>query len=369
MTTLRLIADDLTGALDSAAQFTGSLGSLPVLTSVAVAAVPGSFVLNLSCRDGAETAAIERARAARTAFVGADIAFKKIDSLLRGHWAPELAATLETGLFDRVVLAPAFPAQGRFTHGGEQFMRDRDGATKSVGRPGDILGAVMSGGHHASDVDILVPDVSADADLHAAVDIYRSTARTLWCGAAGLAQAIAATPAQRIETGSARHLVLIGSYHEATKRQMNRFVQETSMDSVRFGADGEAGAKRIMADLDAQGACVAVPDLPDAISPSEAAILIARSIEGLSRALPPPQRLTIVGGETFASLCNHLNASVLSVEGECEPGVPASRITTGRWEGTLCFSKSGAFGDPDWLVRQTALARQTYQHSVMTKDR
>jgi uncharacterized protein YgbK (DUF1537 family) len=80
MTTLRLIADDLTGALDSAAQFKGSLGPSPVLTSVAVAEVPGSFVLNLSCRDGAQAIAIERARATRAAFAGADIAFKKIDS-------------------------------------------------------------------------------------------------------------------------------------------------------------------------------------------------------------------------------------------------------------------------------------------------
>jgi uncharacterized protein YgbK (DUF1537 family) len=358
MTILRLIADDLTGALDSAAQFTGSLGPLPVLTNAAVAQAPGSFVLNLSCRDGAQAKAIEQARATRAAFAEADIAFKKIDSLLRGHWAHELAATLETGLFDRVILAPAFPAQGRFTHGGEQFVRDGDGATTSVGRPGDMLDAGVSAAHHASKVEILVPDVDSDADLQVVVDNHRGAARTLWCGAAGLAQAIAATPAQRIEPGSAPHLVLIGSYHEATRRQIKRFVQETSTDSVRFGADGGAGAKRIMADLDAHGACVAVPDLSDGISPSEAAILIAKSIDSLSRALPRPERLTIVGGETFASLCTHLNASVLSVEGECEPGVPASRITTGRWEGTLCFSKSGAFGDPDWLLRQTSSARQ-----------
>ena len=361
MTTLRLIADDLTGALDSAAQFTGSLGPLPVLTNPNVAEVPGSFVLNLSCRDRAEAIAIERARTTRAAFASADIAFKKIDSLLRGHWPHEVAATLETGLFDRVVLAPAFPAQGRFTRGGEQFVRDADGAAKSVGRPGDALDAVMSAGHNATSVEILVPDVACDDDMRAIVDIYQSAPRTLWCGAAGLAQAIAATPARRIETGSAPHLVLFGSYHEATKRQMKRFSEATSTDSVRFGADGESAAKRIMADLDAHGACVTLPDLPEAISPAEAAIRIADSIEYLSRALPRPARLTIVGGETFASLCAHLSASILSVEGECEPGVPASRIATGPWTGTLCFSKSGAFGDQDWLLRQTAPARQAAQ--------
>lgn len=361
MTTLRLIADDLTGALDSAAQFTGSLGPLPVLTSVDVAEVTGSFARNLSCRDGAAAIAIERARATRAAFASAHIAFKKIDSLLRGHWPHELAATLETGLFDRVILAPAFPAQGRFTMGGQQFERDANGATNPVGRPGDALAAVMFAGHGASSVEILVPDVAGDDDMRAIVDDYRGVPRTLWCGAAGLAQAIAATPAQRIETGSAPHLVLVGSYHEATKRQVKRFAEATSRDSVRFGPYGEADAKRIMADLHAHGVCVALPDLPEAISPPEAAIRIGDSIEALSSALPRPARLTVVGGETFASLCTHLNASILSVEGECEPGIPASRITTGPWAGTLCFSKSGAFGDQDWLLRQTAPARQAAQ--------
>jgi uncharacterized protein YgbK (DUF1537 family) len=361
MTILRLIADDLTGALDSAAQFTGSLGPLPVLTNVAVAATPGSFVLNLSCRDGKQATAIERASATRTAFAGADIAFKKIDSLLRGHWAHELAATLESGLFDRAVLAPAFPAQGRFTHGGEQFLRDGDGATTSVGRPGVILDAVIQASHNALDVDILVPDIAGDADLQVVVDRYRGAARTLWCGAAGLAQAIAGTPARKVDTGSSPHLVLVGSYHEATKRQIKRFSEETSTASIHFGADAEAAARQIMVGLDTHGVCVTLPDLPNVISPPEAADLIACWIEGLSHALPGPERLTIVGGETFASLCTHLDAGVLSVEGECEPGVPASRIMTGRWEGTLCFSKSGAFGDQDWLLRQTAAARQARQ--------
>ncbi|MGC2788394.1 MAG: hypothetical protein WA397_32075 [Roseiarcus sp.] len=38
MTTLRLIADDLTGALDTAAQFTGRIGPLPVLLDQTTAA-------------------------------------------------------------------------------------------------------------------------------------------------------------------------------------------------------------------------------------------------------------------------------------------------------------------------------------------
>ncbi len=62
--------------------------------------------------------------------------------------------------------------------------------------------------------------------------------------------------------------------------------------------------------------------------------------------------MTVVGGETFAALCLGLDAHLLFVEGEARPGVPASRMASGGWIGTACFSKSGAFGDPDWLIEQ-----------------
>jgi len=91
MTTLRLIADDLTGALDTAAQFTGAICPLPVLLDQTAAAPEGSYALNLSCRDGDQRTAVACTRDSLYCYSGADLAFKKIDSLLRGHWAAELA--------------------------------------------------------------------------------------------------------------------------------------------------------------------------------------------------------------------------------------------------------------------------------------
>ncbi|MGC2782352.1 MAG: hypothetical protein WA397_00635 [Roseiarcus sp.] len=58
MMILRLIADDLTGALDTAAQFTGRIGPLPVLLDPTTAAPEGSYALNLSCRDGDQKTAV-----------------------------------------------------------------------------------------------------------------------------------------------------------------------------------------------------------------------------------------------------------------------------------------------------------------------
>ena len=359
MSCLRLIADDLTGALDSAAQFTGALGPLPVLTKPDVAQPPGSFVLNLSCRDGTAVEAIALSRRTVPSFRGADIAYKKIDSLLRGHWAAELAAILATGIFQRVILAPAFPAQGRFTIDGIQVIAKPGGLFERIGDPMAALSSHGIGrdGGQTDRTEVILADARSDADLSKVVSRFRDAPCTLWCGAAGLAQALAGKPAVPIRRESAPHLVVVGSHHPVTLDQINRFAASFPGCIVRFRSDGVAGAEAIQEVMRARGTCIAIPDIPLGQSPLDAALLIDDWIGTLTRHLAAPAVLTVVGGETFASCCRHLGADTLSVEGECEPGIPASRMTIGLWRGTLCFSKSGAFGSPDWLLHHTGASR------------
>src|SRR5262245_25087812 len=93
---LRLLADDLTGALDSAARFVPLTGRLPVFWDVADA--PGSAAFDSGTRDLPEDAVRSRIEAFATLLDGANIAFKKIDSLLRGHVAQELAVCQRQGV-------------------------------------------------------------------------------------------------------------------------------------------------------------------------------------------------------------------------------------------------------------------------------
>jgi hypothetical protein len=71
--------------------FTGRIGPLPVLFDRMTAAPEALYALNLSCRDGNERTAVACTRDSLGCYSGADLALKKIDSLLRGHWAAELA--------------------------------------------------------------------------------------------------------------------------------------------------------------------------------------------------------------------------------------------------------------------------------------
>jgi D-threonate/D-erythronate kinase len=108
---------------------------------------------------------------------------------------------------------------------------------------------------------------------------------------------------------------------------------------------------RALTALETFGCCVVIPGLPRGLTETEAAERIARRLELLSGRLPRLGGLTVVGGETFAALCRVLKATRLSVDGEFLNGGPASRIESGLCLGTFCASKSGAFGEPDWLLK------------------
>jgi uncharacterized protein YgbK (DUF1537 family) len=359
MTLLRLIADDLTGALDSATQFTGSAGPLPVLLRAQAPWPEGSFALDLSCRDGVEAMAVAAAVESSVCYRGADVAFKKIDSLLRGHWAAELAALSAAGLFRRIVLAPAFPAQHRVTRGGRQAIEAPDGETvvldidpvAELSRRGVIV--LRDGEQGRSEPGERTPvhlfDASTQEDLDAIVRLNAAEGPILWCGAAGLARALAGAPPARVAPEGAAHLVVIGSNHPVTRTQIEVLGRDQAHLIRLFDADGRKSADRLAETMARHGRCVALADLPVGLAPDEAANCIAGWFAAMVPYLDPPQILTVVGGETFAAVCRGLGATVVTVEGEYQPGVPGSRMASGLWDGTRCFSKSGAFGDAAWL--------------------
>jgi uncharacterized protein YgbK (DUF1537 family) len=349
MTTLRLIADDLTGALDTAAQFTGRIGPLPVLLDRTTATPEGSYALNLSCRDGDEDTAVACTRESLPRFSGADIAFKKIDSLLRGHWAAELAEIVKSGMFRRIVVAPAVPAQGRLTRDGLQMLAQSSGDPALIK---DIAAELKRHGVSSRDVrcEIVLLDAESDADLEALAKRYANEPKTLWCGAAGLARALAQQPPRTAQPLNQPHLVIVGSRHPVSLRQVE-VLGAARPDWLAPMAAEPSFIGQILTRLETFGGCVVSPDLPSGLTEMEAAERIAQGMELLAGSLPPLGGLTVVGGETFAALCRVLKATGLSVDGEFLHGVPASRMESGLCSGTLCASKSGAFGEPDWLLK------------------
>ena len=80
---LRLLADDLTGALDTAAELSGRCGPVPVRWDAMP--VRGSAAFSSASREARRDVAIAAVRAIAPHLAGADIAYRKLDSLLRGQ--------------------------------------------------------------------------------------------------------------------------------------------------------------------------------------------------------------------------------------------------------------------------------------------
>lgn len=109
---LVIIADDLTGAMDSSGYLAGRGMSVTVYPGLAFEITPGVTVVNTDSRSDPPAVAATKIRGISRHLKGATV-FKKIDSTLRGNIVTEIAAMLESLWFEKVVITPAFPAMGR----------------------------------------------------------------------------------------------------------------------------------------------------------------------------------------------------------------------------------------------------------------
>ncbi len=359
MKPLRLIADDLTGALDSAAQFAGPGREIPVYLGHRLPAkLPAEFAVDSASREGdAGSAAAAAARLApMLAPSDGATSFRKVDSLLRGHPGLELAATLETVQATYCIVAPAFPYHERVTRGGLQYVR-REGAWQRAGE--DLRAALESRGLSVSLArpgdavprGISLWDAESDHDLRRIAHSGSVLPEpVLWCGSGGLAAALSApgSPPLAITRIGRPMLGLVGSDHQVTAAQLEGI-------GVLDLVDGGAGeASHVSAVMGIDGVCLVRFIVPLGVSRACASELIARGIGRLTGHIPKPRSLLVVGGETLRSLCLCLGTDHLRALGQLLPGVPVSRMVGGRWDGAEVVSKSGAFGDEALLRRITS---------------
>jgi len=390
-----ILADDLTGAADSAVAF--ARRGLPA--SVAWGGdLPDDAVLALDAdsRRLDPDAAAARHRALLQAHHREDAAlFKKIDSTLRGQPAAELAATVHDlrarGRGALAIVAPAFPDTGRTTlNGGIQVggqplehspLWGRDHGYPSA----DLLAVLRSAGLRvrpagldvvrggfkgavdnalAAGADAVVCDALTPADLRRVAEATLPRAAELfWTGSGGLAQALAAgvagpaSPAPIEVTGGI--LFVVGSIAEASRAAAALLAADNAVYVERIppavlhdgpGAPAWQGAARRVAQALAAGAdvLVEVAAAPDADLRHGAAL--ARRLAALLRpAASGLGALFATGGETALALLDAMGVTGIQMIGEVEPGVPL-----GRTRGALAIpvvTKAGAFGDAGTLAR------------------
>lgn len=369
MTTLHILADDLTGALDCAAAFGAGV---PVhLGRPGVAPAAALDIVATATRDVPLDALPALLQPSLAWLRGADIAFKKVDSLLRSNTFDEVSLVARDGGFEGIVFAPAFPAQGRVTEGGRQWVVQPDG-TRAPVAANAIDAALSERGWRVvsapQDADqpgwAWIPDVRSDAEMDAVVAqvLQRGTQRLLCCGSAGLAHALArrlalpAAPSTGADDAHGGPVMLVSASHHPVSREQWRVLRAS-----RWAGDCHDGSEPAALERAAAGYPRLLDLSPQArITPEEAAALLSRQADLIARHAPRPGVLVVVGGDTLLSLCQATGAQGLrSAPALDRPGWGSARLVGGRWDGVVCHTRSGAFGGAGDLVEVVEMLGQT----------
>lgn len=344
---LAIVADDLTGALDVSAPFAVRGMRVVVATSpsgaaAAIASGAGVVCVNTASREiSAESAgAVVTAIARQLAEAAPDIAFKKVDSRLKGHVALEVEAMMAAFGRRRAVVAPAVPTQGRLVADGHVV-----GSGVSVPLS---IGAIMG--------DAISYEAPDTADGEALASLARSTPNdVMLVGASGLGAGLARKLGTALEatpgpTLSGPLLVAVGSRDPITMAQVESALAGSAFAHI-VSRDGSFGT------------ILGGPALVQAVIPRTAPDFAAAmtrfgaSVADLLRGGGYPTVL-LTGGETAQSVLQELGIECLEVLGEVLPGIPITRAVLGDRTLTI-LTKSGGFGTPRDMLRLARIAQGT----------
>lgn len=331
-----IIADDLTGALDSSVSF--AQRGLRTICALTIDTLPdalssGADVVAVSTgsREVSRQTAVERVQRVKD-MLGRlppdqqGVWFKKIDSRLKGHLHAEISVLRQSD--QNVFIMPAIPKLGRFV---------KDGVLYGTGVqvPINVLEKVGV-------ADAKVVDSRTDADLDIAIEKLPKDAMIVGAAGAGGALARLINPDVVLQPLPDLHLpvlLAIGSTDPITLKQLTPFSPIHAPN----------GAIPVLGEGSADGVNI-VQMVPSDV-PVSAEMASKRFSEGISEWLEviKPRVLFAAGGETSAAILEKLGCGLLEVKGEVLPGLPCATALDGR-PGLKVVTKSGGFGPPETLV-------------------
>jgi len=358
---LLILADDLTGACDSAIVFAQhGIQAQAVLDGYNVADPHVEVVArSTETRDlDPEEATRRLLQASREVSPDTEI-FKKIDSVFRGNTYVEILAAVECMPHDLVIIAPASPELGRRSMNGVVISTDITGEARipvlqelrahglkvrhlALARDakallGELEDCLRNREH------VVYCDAADSADLAVVVAAARQLQhRILWIGSSGLAHALAVHVQERRLGVTALPVLgavvlFVGSDHPVTEAQL-AYLRETKSVLEKSVCESESAA--------AEDAQVLLLRVPRGRATEEDIRRWAFSL--------PAQRigcLFMSGGDTAALVCSALGIKAISLVEEFAPGLPAGIAVGGPYASTPVILKSGGFGDRDILCR------------------
>lgn len=402
-----IIADDLTGACDTGVKFHNMGLKTRVLTSpLGVDSLLPPDVPAISVNTGTRCLSAEQAKKIVSSLLitlrGREnfYLYKKVDSVLRGNVMAEIEGVFDALKPDFVIVASAFPENGRCIRDGVLHIRGPQGREDTVDVPMLFQGQtkrrcacigleVVRKGAKAvcayaqelfeEGATVLLADAWEQKDLDVLAEaVAELGGRCVPVGSAGLAQSIAARlhaevpEAQTQEDASeASTLVVVGTRHPATLHQLQRLKECADMKVYVIPAK-DITQENLPAVLSRMLEEPINPQGQDGILLTTAGIYYGRELcsasllrnehnqlilEALGRgveALVNTQKISGIvatGGDVALEVLNRLHLRWIDLQTEPMPGIVAGKAGGNSGRSFLITTKSGGFGDTDALVK------------------
>src|SRR5699024_7616869 len=376
---IAVVADDLTGAGDTAVQFVRAGWNTELqLTATDTTAQVVSVTTDSRAlpADQARHITEEVVRDLRSSGVG--LLYKKVDSTLRGPIRAEIDGALAQWGPDAVaVVCPAFPANGRTVRNGVLLVEGTEVHRTAVGqdpvtpvtesRVAELLGAKYA--------RLTGTDARRDAELLRTAGPVAAVAAlgpdAVPVGSAGLAAQLAHAWAPQQPHGPS--LVVVTSLHSSTREQVACLSAEPGTRVERPGtadladeAAWQAWSRTVLERFDPHAprlALVAPEDRDRALSPAD----VSRRLGGLAARIAEEHTLSglvVTGGDGARALTTQLQARAIALTGEVAPGIPIGTVSGGPRHGLAIVTKAGGFGSPTALLDAADAVRHTKGHNV-----
>lgn len=415
MTRCIVIADDLTGSCDAGHEFaTRDYDTRVVTTTQTDTTTQGDVVVyNTESRYVEPAVAAERVRAILEN-TDPSVVFKKVDSTLRGNVRVEVDAATQAVDPALVIVAPAFPGNGRLTACGYHLV---DGRLVTESPPGEdeerppthdsLPEFFASSAHPVEQIGVetvsrgtaavreafeslsstdgpVIVTCDAVTDHHLATLTTAAdglSERCLYVGSGGLARhvAVPGTPSGAgIDVDQTRSVVGVsGSVAPETLEQIGAVSRDRrrhldlKMAVTDPSTAGTDLASRGLAAVDEHGGVLlhsaeTHSDVDRAMAAGERAgvdgstvrhrvtnalAVGAAAVVGDGRA----SNLFLTGGETARAVFDSLDATALHMAGEdVAPGIPLAAVEGGVADGTTAVTKAGGFGNEQAIIKSLA---------------
>ncbi len=354
-----VLADDLTGALDTASQF--GRGSFVALNHESAEYRWKCVSLSTDTRLVTPAEAERRVREVLETVLdlaSPEYLYKKVDSTMRGNVGAEMYSVVSI-LETPVPFTPAFPEQGRIVLNGRLYVRGVPLEKTEYVRELPVASSLIEEILRATSPDLMVRYWGeSDSDILVAKEVPDRGALSLFFreisgyrvmgGSAGLAMELArwiGVEGGEVPRAKGPILFVSGSENEVTIKQLE--VLSTEIPVLGIGDSDIEKVSSILRKGD------------DAAIRFRLAEVGSGTLEKIRRLFDEIGGLVVVGGETFRKLMEGTGAAGVKVGEPPEQGLAAGWVVGGSLDGLPIVTKAGGFGTETTLVRVRRWLRET----------